>query len=294
MNPVSQNSLTLTQKFTVAATSGAIGGVLGLLLEHPFDTIKTRQQAEPRRGASQIATEIFASDGVRGFYSGFVPNSVRVAFKQFYRWPAMLLLPSYFRENLPDTWQARYPSIVKISTGCSIAIFESGFANFSERLKVYLMTANVRDRSIRHFLHQTQENRFGEFFRGFNAMLPKGLVSWVTYLVVEEKLKNRERAKTGAQELSYASLMKVSVFVGVVNTLAVMPFDIVKTALQKSDYIENAGVIKTMRSIQRQHGVLALYSGWQAKMVQYMINASITVSLLDSLENRFRKLSLQD
>lgn len=292
MSSIPQESYSFSQKFGVAAFSGAFQGVLGLIVEHPFDMVKTRQQAYPHHTFRRIVSDVSKNEGIRGFYSGFVPNSGRVIIKQLYRWPAMLLLPPYFAKTIPESWQKEYSSLPKVATGLTIATFESYVTTPLERLKVYLMTSEGSNKSIRKFLDITQEHRFTEFFRGSNAMFPRQLISWVTFLVSDEKLKNRERTLKNSEELSFASLMKVALLVGVINTLAIMPFDMVKTNLQKSDHVANSGLFKTMRQIQSQYGFSAFYRGWQVKMAQYMINSAFSVTALDLLEAKFKKMSL--
>lgn len=125
--------------------------------------------------------------------------------------------------------------------------------------------------------------------RGLNAVYVKQIASWVFFLAADEKNKNWERRRMQMKQLSLISLLKVSFLVGIVNTGANMPFDVVKTNLQKDRYLDNKSVFKTMLKIYRNHGVSAIYAGWQVRMLQYMIQSVFTVTILDRLESSWRK-----
>jgi hypothetical protein len=48
--------------------------------------------------ASQSYRDIISAKGYKGFYSGFVINSLRVASKQAYRWPLNLFLINFYQQ----------------------------------------------------------------------------------------------------------------------------------------------------------------------------------------------------
>jgi hypothetical protein len=59
--------------------------------------------------------------------------------------------------------------------------------------------------------------------------------------------------------------------------------------LQKEGHISNQGMVKTLTQIVNQHGIRGVYSGWQMRMFQYMIQSAFTVSVLDRLEQQVAK-----
>ena len=127
-------------------------GLFGLPIEHPFDVVKTRYQANPEEGSIRsVANKIYSTNGLKGFYSGAVPNAMRLAGKQMYRWPMMLGFPPFFKETLPKDFRTKYPSSIKIATGLTIASLETFVICPLERLKVYLMTNDVKSEKITFF-----------------------------------------------------------------------------------------------------------------------------------------------
>jgi len=81
--------------------------------------------------------------------------------------------------------------------------------------------------------------------------------------------------------LSTSSLATVSVMVGVTNTLTNMPFDVIKTQMQKDNPIKSEGILKTGMLFVNEHGFKSLYTGWRVRIVQYIIQSTIFVTLLE-------------
>lgn len=206
----------------------------------------------------------------------------------------MLALPKTFREILPDAQS----SSVEVATGLTIAGFETYVICPLERLKIELMT---RKRTIDPVTHQLQRPQLQEFFkqykgrifpeltRGLNASFARQISTWVSFLVANKEFKNWEKKRTGQEQLSFASLLRVSFLVGSVNTAANMPFDVVKTNLQKEQHFANEGLFRVMKKVYQTHGMRGLYTGWQVRMVHYMLHSLFSVTLLDRLESSWRK-----
>lgn len=276
-------------KYFVAATVGAGRGLVSLPIEHPFDTIKTRVQATQKPIFSAVHI-IIKNEGVGGFYAGAIPNAIRLATKQVYRYPMMLALPPFFEGIIPRSMQEDHKTLPQIATGLTIAHFETGFICPWERLKTYLMTKeDVKGKKIRQFIQEHRGAMWSEVTRGLNAVYVRQMATWVSFLVADKKFKDMERERTKTQQLSFESLLRVSLMVGSVNTLANMPFDVLKTQLQQSKFIHNEGVIQTMHKIYLRYGAKGLYAGWQVRMLQYMIQSAFTVTILDQLEGSFKK-----
>ena len=264
----------------------------GLPLEHPLDTIRTRWQANPSnsRSALQVAREIYTSKGFAGFYSGAIPNTIRRAVKQTYRWPMMLFFPNFYRDHvLSNRIQKQYPRLPKILTGLSIANFEIVVINPLERLKVWLMTSPTRI-SLLEFFRQRADFRdiFRELYRGTSSVFYRQNVSWVTFLYTDELTKAKFREYKQKEDLTHVDLFMTGMIVGLVNTGAMMPFDYVKT--QKQKYFQNnESMINIFKNTLKQEGIARFYVGWKVYLVQYAIVAILTVNVLDKLEQTFRK-----
>jgi hypothetical protein len=68
-----------------------------------------------------------------------------------------------------------------------------------------------------------------------------------------------------------------------------MPFDFVKTQMQKEGYRQEKTFI-LLKNFYTEHGINVLYTGWPIKMIQYILQSVFTVVLLDRLENKSKDL----
>lgn len=268
------------KNYIEASILGAARGAIGLVVEHPLDYVKTTLQASGAKNSIRsIMRSTYTKDGIKGFYAGVIPNTARVALKQAYRWPLMLGLPSFFQNNLFD--KQDHPVLQKSLTGLTIASIESVIVTPLEKFKVWLMTNQNADKTLKNMLTSSNNP-----FKDLNIIYPRQIVAWGSLLSVDEALKNYARKKNNNQPLTFSNLTAISASVGVINTAAIMPLDTVKTLVQKHNPWPNQGVIKTVYSAYKAYGINGLYAGWQIRMTQYMLQALLTVNMLEQLERK--------
>jgi hypothetical protein len=277
-----------------ASAIGILRTIAGLPLEHPFDSVKSRMQAETHRkvGFLQMSKEIYKTQGVaKGFYAGFIPSAFRGVVKQVYRWPLMLVLPRAYSTIIPGQYQKDYPSITKISTGLTLAAIDTFIICPFERLKVCLQTKR-NDLSLRNFFRQSDQNVFQSLFRGLNSLFYRQMVSWVSFLYTDYKFKEIARQMKGLGKndpLDNRTLFTTSILVGITNVLVVMPFDMTKTLYQQhSDEFVNKKFMDTLKVVYRRTGFGGFYYGWQPRMIQYMIQSVFTVTALEKMEQKLK------
>lgn len=283
--------------YAEASVVGLVRAVAGLPLEHPFDSVKSRMQAEINRKISfvDMTKEIYKTQGVfKGFYAGFIPNAMRGIVKQVYRWPLMLVLPRFYASIISQELQQKYSSISKISTGLTLAAIDTFIVCPFERLKVCLQT-KTNDLSLRNFLKEKNQQLLRSLFRGLNSLFYRQMVSWVSFLYTDYKFKEYARAYKGIDKntpLDNQTLFITSIFVGITNVLVVMPFDMTKTLYQQhSDEFVNRKLSDTLKIVYSKSGFKGFYSGWQPRMIQYIIQSIFTVTALEKMEHKIKSTS---
>lgn len=276
------------EKAIYISAVGAGRAIVGLPIEHPFDTIKTRWQAYPETTSMlTVGRDIISKKGYKGFYSGFIPNTIRAASKQTYRYPMMILFPPMYETLIPDDSGHNRKYLRKIATGLTIANAEVLFINPLERLKVWLMTKESRGR-LTEFFSKNYGHLGTELYRGISATLPRQNVSWVSFLWADEWCKNLMKVYTKKKELNHSELIVSGMAVGVINTAVTLPFDSIKTCMQMDQARTNT-FSETAKEVFRKNGFKGFYAGWQPRITQYMIQAIMTVNVLDYLEKRFSR-----
>lgn len=82
--------------------------------------------------------------------------------------------------------------------------------------------------------------------------------------------------------------MTISLAVGTVNTLMILPLDFIKTHIQK-DVVLNPSVRQVARQHYRIGGISIFYNSWKIKMIQYVVQSVLTVKIYDVLETQYKQ-----
>ncbi|CDW73269.1 UNKNOWN [Stylonychia lemnae] len=267
------------------AAAGMFRVAAGFPIEHPIDSIKTQWQAKPYlKNEFHIIKDIYQNKGIKGFYAGSLPNFTRVLIKNSYRYPLMVGMPNFYKNNLPRQIQDN-KSIQKLLTGSSIGLVEATLTCPIERIKVYFMTVEKR-LSYQQFFKIIKGNAFHELFRGFTPLFMRQSVSWMVFLQTDHLLKSQIRRIWNIKEserIPTKFLMMSSLIVAMVNTTIIMPFDCVKTHMEKVD--PTSTYVKSFRSIYNQGGLLGFFTGVRLRFLLSLTSALFTVNILERLEH---------
>jgi|GEM_PF-1414810 len=274
------------ENYAKVSTYGAIRGVVALPFEHPLDCLKTNMQALPgNHSALGVTKNIYHNKGILGFYRGYIPNTVRVVIKQIYRWPMMLFIPL----GLESLEIFKRSEMNKLVSAIIIANFECFIITPLERIKVWLMTHLKNKGGLLYFLTKNQKGLGGQLMAGLRPVYAKQMVSWITFLVADDFFRGSARKYFKADgPLDFWILFIISILVGIINTLCIMPFDCVKTHHQKNTTSGKKKLFKTMRELYRQHGWAGLYNGWKVRIFHFIVHASFTITILEKLEVALR------
>ena len=207
------------------ALIGVTRGAIGLIWEHPLDSIKTQWQTNIHViKSSEIITYIYKEKGIIGFYRGFLPNLVRQSSKNMYRWPLMIYLPKYFKkcnEYLLGNTNFNTDAICKIQTGIAIANIETFFICPLERLKVFFMTHIAKDNKnysfLKHFYISNKGNLIKQLFIGLEPSLIRSNISWISFLYLDHESRTFLKNYRKIEQLDFLDLIIASIIVGTGN-----------------------------------------------------------------------------
>lgn len=108
----------------------------------------------------------------------------------------------------------------------------------------------------------------------------------MTFLTADQYMKQTLRTHldlTREETIPSKMLFIGSAFVAVVNTLIIMPFDCIKTQMQRAGN-NSATQRQAFMKVMQQAGVKGLFVGWRIRFAMYQLHAIMTVTLLDKLE----------
>ena len=80
--------------------------------------------------------------------------------------------------------------------------------------------------------------------------------------------------------------------VAVFSTLVIMPFDSMKTHMQRQNLTAMSSR-EAVLTVVNEVGIRGLFVGWRIRFAMYLLHAVMTVDLLDRLETTFRKSNLR-
>lgn len=208
-----------------SALIGVARGAIGLIWEHPLDSIKTQWQTNIQVVKStEMIDCIYKEKGVLGFYRGFLPNLIRQSSKNIYRWPLMLYLPKYFKkifENYFSKTKLNNDSFCKVLTGFTIANLETLFICPLERIKVFFMThVNEQKKNysyLKQFYILYKGNLIKQLFKGLEPSIIRSNISWISFLYLDHKTRTFLKKRRNVNELDIYDVVFASLVVGIGN-----------------------------------------------------------------------------
>ena len=259
---------------------------------HPFDLVKTVMQANPVSNASglKVSKGILLNKGLHGFYAGGIPNLMRTFLKETYRVPLRGYTKQYFVLKFPDFSGKK--DVVNVLTGIIMATVDTFVICPLERVKVWMMTNKSANKELFSFFSSVPATStlLAELFRGLRPLLARSMISWTSYLVVEDRiwLKAREfdiAVASESDELVFLAKLIVGGISGIINCGLTMPFDVVKTQAQKQGVTgASEGLIMMLNNVRLQHGWRGLYAGWQVQLPHYAIVGVLTSHVIHAVD----------
>lgn len=273
--------------------------LVSLPLEHPFEVLRVTWQTNPHlKHELAVAKEIKKNKGGRGFYNGYSTNLAKQLSKSSYRYPLLSGLPRFYSNIFGSTYE-KNKYLMKFLTSLSLAVIEATIITPFERLQVFVMTSKNNSQNYGDFYKMLSQSKLRtEIFKGYTPYLTRQLVVWTSFLQADTFIKNQVRKFykiPEAEMITGYKLVICSAFVSVCAILCAMPFDNIKTFLQKYN-IENspkpgevikkeANIPMAIKRIYQRSGPIGFFIGWRVKLLAYSVNAAFTVSLLEWLDN---------
>jgi|UniRef100_A0A7S4LEC9 solute carrier family 25 oxoglutarate transporter 11 len=238
-----------------------------------MDVMKTRMQILGQTGetmsTSQLASNIYGKEGVRGFYSGLSAAILR----QITYTTARLGLYGTIRDAITPS---NRPATIVHRVGAGVGA--GGLAAFMcNPVEVCLvrMQADGRlpaaeQRGYKHvgdaLVRIASEEGFVTYYRGSAPTVVRAIVVSVTQVAGYDQIKSGFLS-TGLFQDNILCHLSSSVSAGFLYSLASLPFDTTKTRMQNQKpgadgKLPYTGTFQTMTSIIKQEGATSLWKGF--------------------------------
>ncbi|XP_004713585.1 solute carrier family 25 member 45 isoform X1 [Echinops telfairi] len=254
--------------------AGWVSGALGLVLGHPFDTIKVRLQSQNKyRGILDCASQIYRHESVLGFFKGMsfpiasiaLVNSVLFG---VYSNVLLVLTATPYQERW--THPAMYTDI--FLAGCMGGFVQSYCLGPFDLIKVRLQnqteprlkpgSPQPRYRGPLHCMASIlQKEGVQGLLRGSGTLMLRDTPTLGIYFVTYEWFCRYSTPK--GQEPSSTTVLVAGGFAGIASWVTATPLDVIKCRMQMDGLKERLyrGVVHCMASSLRQEGPGVFFRG---------------------------------
>jgi len=252
--------LPMEQKLLV----GAVAGVVGTSAIFPLDMVKTRLQAAGQAGATvkyngvvDCIRQMYAKEGVRGFYRGLAPNLTGVTPEKAIK----LAVNEKMRETLEDA-DGNISVFNQVLAGGTAGFCQVVATNPMEIVKLRVqLQATLPAEQRMGTMEVVRKLGFRGMYRGAPATwardIPYSMIFFPSYAMVKEYLADPETGETGILKNLSAGACAGALAAGLMT-----PMDVVKTRFQQQGGKQKYGNLRNCAKVTLQNeGPFAFYKG---------------------------------
>lgn len=293
----------------VHAVSGAVGSVTAMTVFFPLDTARLRLQVDEKRKARStpaILAEIIKEEGLLAPYRGWFPVICSLCcsnFVYFYCFHGLKAGWLRGRKSAPGT-----DLVIGITAGIINVLATTPLWVVNTRLK--LQGANFRNEDIRPTSYSGILDAFVQIasVEGVGALWNGTLPSLLLVLnpaiqfMIYEGLK-RQLSQGFHTELTSAEVFLIGAIAKAVATTVTYPLQTIQSILrfgQLQESTDKAQILSSLMVIKRllvnrvrKYGVLGLFKGLEAKLLQTVLTAALMFLLYEKIvRSTFRVMGL--
>lgn len=248
---------------------GTFAGFNGKFVDYPFDTVKTRMQAQncPYKSTTECIRLIARNEGFWGFYAGIASPCLGSAFENAAAFMlygrASSTLMERFRPDLLDS-NAMKPLWIVSAAGAVSGMGTATVLTPVEFVKGRVQVNPAKYPSVPACVRTVlREEGAGALYAGYSATLAReipGNMMW--FLTFELALRNLFIPHGGARsDAPWYAFPCSGAVGGVFYWGTFFPADVAKTKMQTDPHFATLSLPAALRTIYRQGGLGALYAG---------------------------------
>ena len=261
---------------------GILYGVTNVAADHPFDTIKTKMQAQPgfeRLGMTQAFLKTFKAEGVRGLYRGCLPP---------------LWGSGIFRSAQFAVFEAAYTAAdrhsqlrrqIPFTAGLETRVIMAGVCASTARaiVETPLEYAKVR--------RQTGQSwKIRNVYTGFGVTWYRTMGLMTTYFILIDSQRRN------FPNLFSAPIIGPFLASGVSATLAwwiVWPLEYIKSQVQ-SQFGQRMSTIQRLKLVVNQVGFFGLYRGLAPGSIRSFLANGTAMVVMSAAQKKVSQWGLRD
>uniref|UniRef100_A0A3P8RMT9 Solute carrier family 25 member 17 n=1 Tax=Amphiprion percula TaxID=161767 RepID=A0A3P8RMT9_AMPPE len=293
----------------VHAVSGAVGSVTAMTVFFPIDTARLRLQVDENRKAKStpaILAEIIKEEGLLAPYRGWFPVICSLCCSNFIYFYCFHCLKASWQKGNQST--PRTDLITGIAAGIVNVLVTTPLWVVNTRLK--LQGSNFRNADIRPTNYSGILDAFVQIIRDegvgalWNGTFPSLLLvlNPAIQFMIYEGLK-RQLRKGVPRELSSLEVFLIGAVAKAVATSGTYPLQTIQSVLRFGQYnmsTEKSKLLSGVRAVKclllnraRRYGMLGLFKGLEAKLLQTVLTAALMFLLYEKIAScTFRAMGL--
>ncbi|KAM6957418.1 peroxisomal membrane protein PMP34 [Aplochiton taeniatus] len=278
----------LSYETLVHAVAGALGSVTAMSVFFPLDTARLRLQVDENRKSKStpiILAEISKEEGLLSLYRGWFPVISSLCCSNFVYFYTFNTLKKLMVSGKPKPSKDLLMGII---SGAVNVVLTTPMWVVNTRLK--LQGAKFRNEDIQQTHYKGILDAFSQIIAHegvgtlWNSMLPSLVLVFnpaVQFMFYEAM---KRKAGRGGKKISSAEIFLIGAVAKAIATTATYPLQTVQAILRFGQYKGDGkgGVLGSLRNVAyllmdriKRHGMLGLYKGLEAKLLQTVLTAAL-------------------
>ncbi|OCL04175.1 calcium-binding mitochondrial carrier protein-like protein Aralar1 [Glonium stellatum] len=259
---------------------GSLAGAFGAFMVYPIDLVKTRMQNQRGHRVGEMlyknsldcARKVIKNEGVRGLYSGVLPQLVGVAPEKAIKLTVNDLVRGKFTDKKTGyIWWPWELLAGGTAGGCQVI-----FTNPLEIVKIRLQVQGEVSKSVenapkRSAIWIVKNLGLVGLYKGASACLLRDVPFSAIYFPTYNHLKRDYFGESPTKSLGVVQMLTAGAVAGMPAAYLTTPFDVIKTRLQvearkgEAQYLSLRHAAKT---IWQQEGFKAFFKGGPARIMR--------------------------
>ncbi|KAM0435167.1 hypothetical protein ACHAPT_003257 [Fusarium lateritium] len=273
---------------------GAVAGAFGAFMVYPIDLVKTRLQnqrgAQPGQRLYKNSIDCFQkvvrNEGVRGLYSGILPQLVGVAPEK-----AIKLTVNDLARKLLSDKNGNIPLWAEMVAGGSAGGCQVVFTNPLEIVKIRLQVQGEVAKTVegapkRSAIWIVRNLGLVGLYKGASACLLRDVPFSAIYFPTYSHLKKDFFGESATNKLGVLQLLTAGAIAGMPAAYLTTPCDVIKTRLQvearKGEATYN-GLRHAAKTIWKEEGFTAFFKGGPARIFRSSPQFGFTLAAYEFL-----------
>ncbi|KEY65471.1 hypothetical protein S7711_08311 [Stachybotrys chartarum IBT 7711] len=273
---------------------GSVAGAFGAFMVYPIDLVKTRLQnqrgAQPGqrlyKNSIDCFQKVFRNEGLKGLYSGVLPQLVGVAPEKAIKLTVNDLVRNYFTDK-GKIWWGHEVLAGATAGGCQVV-----FTNPLEIVKIRLQVQGEVAKTVenvpkRSAMWIVRNLGLVGLYKGASACLLRDVPFSAIYFPTYSHLKKDMFGESPTKKLGVLQLLTAGAIAGMPAAYLTTPCDVIKTRLQveaRKGETSYTGIRHAASTILKEEGFTAFFKGGPARIFRSSPQFGFTLAAYEVLQ----------